>query len=119
MRSRRENMRDAELGLTMLGEAATREISRETEREGFSASMDVARQGGEVAGVARKALEERTGKPVITEKNAAQLNDVVTGMIEATAPFISVPVEPAKNESPVLLSIVLLSHDFSEACLSY
>ena len=42
-----------------------------------------------MAGVARKALEERTGKPVITEKNAVQLNAVVTGMIEATASFIS------------------------------
>ena len=95
---RRDNKSDTELGLTMLAEASTRDISRETEPEGFSASMDVARQGGEVAGVARKALEERTGKPVITEKNAAQLNDVVTGMIEATASFISDPVEPEKNE---------------------
>ena len=60
--------------------------------------MDVARQGGEVAGVARKALEERCGKPVITEKNAAQLNAVVTGMIEAAASFISDPVEPEKDE---------------------
>ena len=94
----RDNMSDTELVLTMLAEASTRDISRETEPEGFSASMDVARQGGEVAGVARKALEERTGKPVITEKNAAQLNDVVTGMIEATASFISDPVEPEKDE---------------------
>lgn len=94
----RDNMSDTELVLTMLAEASTRDISRETEPEGFSASMDVARQGGEVAGVARKALEERTGKPVITKKNAAQLNTVVTEMIEATASFISDPVEPEKDE---------------------
>lgn len=94
----RDNMSDTELVLTMLAEASTRDISRETEPEGFSASMDVARQGGEVAGVARKALEERTGKPVITGKNAVQLNAVVTGMIEATASFISDPVEPEKDE---------------------
>lgn len=94
----RDNMSDTELVLTMLAEASTRDISRETEPEGFSASMDVARQGGEVAGVARKALEERTGKPVITEKNAAQFNAVVTGMIEATASFISDPVEPEKDK---------------------
>ena len=94
----RDNMSDTELVLTMLAEASPRDISRETEPEGFSASMDVARQGGEVAGVARKALEERTGKPVITEKNAVQLNAVVTGMIEATASFISDPVEPEKDE---------------------
>lgn len=45
--------------------------------------MAVAREGGEAAGIARKAVEERTGVPVITEKNAAQLNTVVTNMIEA------------------------------------
>ena len=81
----RDNMSDTELVLTMLAEASTRDISREAKPEGFSASMDVARQGGEVAGVARKALEERTGKPVITEKNAAQLNAVVAEMIETSA----------------------------------
>ena len=81
----RDNMSDTELVLTMLAEASTRDISKETRPEGFSASMDVARQGGEVAGVARQALEARTGKPVITEKNAAQLNTVVTELIEASA----------------------------------
>lgn len=40
------------------------------------------RQGGEVAGIAGQALERRTGRPVITSQNAAQLNTVVTGMIE-------------------------------------
>ena len=84
----RDNMSDTELVLTMLAEASTRDISREAKPEGFSASMDVARQGGEVAGVARKALEERTGKPVVTEKNAAQLNAVVTEMIEASAQVV-------------------------------
>lgn len=81
----RDNMSDTELVLTMLAEASTRDISREMKPEGFSESMGVARQGGEVAGVARRALEERTGKPVITEKNAAQLNAIVTNMIEAVA----------------------------------
>ena len=81
----RDNMSDTELVLTMLAEASTRDISKETRPEGFSASMDVARQGGEVADVARQALEARTGKPVITEKNAAQLNTVVTELIEASA----------------------------------
>ena len=84
----RDNMSDTELVLTMLAEASTRDISREAKPEGFSASMDVARQGGEVAGVARKALEERTGKPVITEKNAAQLNEVVAEMIETSAQVV-------------------------------
>ena len=94
----RDNMSDTELVLTMLAEASTRDISKETEPEGFTANMDVARQGGEVAGVARKALEERTGKPVITEKNAAQLNAAVTGMIEATAAMISGPEVSEEDE---------------------
>ena len=84
----RDNMTDTELVLTMLAEASTRDISKETKPDGFSASMDVARQGGEVAGVARKALETRTGKPVITSQNAAQLNAVVTEMIEASAQVV-------------------------------
>ena len=87
-------MSDTELVLTMLAEASTRDISKETKPEGFSAIMDIARQGGEVAGVARKALEERTGKPVITEKNAVQLNAVVTELIELSAQVID---ESGKN----------------------
>lgn len=81
----RDNMSDTELVLTMLAEASTRDISREAKPEGFSASMDIARQGGEVAGVARKALEARTGKSVITEKNAAQLNSLVVDMLEGAS----------------------------------
>lgn len=81
----RDNMSDTELVLTMLAEASTRDISREAKPEGFSASMDIAQQGGEVAGVARKALEVRTGKPVITEKNAAQLNSLVVDMLEGAS----------------------------------
>ena len=81
----RDNMSDTELVLTMLAEASTRDISREAKPEGFSASMDIAQQGGEVAGVARKALEARTGKPVITEKNAAQLNSWVVDMLEGAS----------------------------------
>ena len=77
----RDNMSDTELVLTMLAEASTRDISREAKPEGFSASMDVARQGGEVAGVARKALEARTGKQVITAENALQMGTVVTLMM--------------------------------------
>ena len=64
----RDNMSDTELVLTMLAEASTRDISKASKPEGFFGSMEVARQGGEVAGVARKALEERT---VIVEKAEA------------------------------------------------
>ena len=92
----RDNMSDTELVLTMLAEASTRDISRETKPDGFTESMSVARQGGEVAGVARKALEDRTGKPVITSQNAAQLNTVVTGMIEAVASEQHTPTDDEK-----------------------
>ena len=81
----RDNMSDTELVLTMLAEASTRDISKAEKPEGFSESVEVARQGGEVAGIARKALEERMGKPVVTPQNAAQLGTVVTNMIEAVA----------------------------------
>ena len=79
----RDNMSDTELVLTMLAEASTRDISKAEKPEGFSESVEVARQGGEVAGIARKALEERTGTPVVSAKDAVQLGTVVTGMIEA------------------------------------
>lgn len=78
-------MSDTELVLTMLAEASTRDISKASKPEGFSGSMEVAPTGREVAGVARKALEERTGAPVITAQNAAQMNTLVVGMIEEAA----------------------------------
>ena len=77
----RDNMSDTELVLNMLAEASTRDISKEEKPDGFEESMQVARRGGKVAGTARKALEAETGKPVITSKNAAQLNTIVTGLI--------------------------------------
>lgn len=78
----RDNMTTTEIVLNMLAETSTTDISKETKPETFSENIHAARQGGEVAGIARQALEQRTGKPVITPKNAAQLNTVVTGMIE-------------------------------------
>lgn len=81
----RDNMSDLELVLTMLAEATTTEISRREEPETFSENLEVARSGGEIAGDTRKAIEKRTGKPVITSQNASQLNTVVTQMIETVA----------------------------------
>lgn len=78
----RDNMSTTEIILNMLAETSTRDISAAEKPQGFSESMKIARQGGEVAGIARKALEERTGAPVITSKNAAQLNNVMVEMIE-------------------------------------
>ena len=89
----RDNMSDTELVLNMLAEASTRDISKEEQPKGFEESRKVARSGGEVAGIARAALEKRTGKPVITSQNAAQLNSIVTGLIEGVA-----DVSPDKGE---------------------
>lgn len=79
----RDNMTTLELVLNMLAEATTTEISKQREPSTFSENMTIAREGGEAAGVARKAVEERTGVPVITSKNAAQLHQVVTNLIES------------------------------------
>ena len=81
----RDNMSDTELVLTMLAEASTRDISRAEKPEVFAESKRVARRGGNVAKVAREALEAETGQSVITAQNAAQLNAVVTELIEAVA----------------------------------
>ena len=81
----RDNMSDTELVLTMLAEASTRDISKATKPDGFAENVKVAKRGGNVANVARQQLEAETGLPVITSQNAAQLNAVVTEMIEASA----------------------------------
>ena len=78
----RDNMTTLELVLNMLAEATTTEISKQKSPETFSENIDVARAGGKVAGDARKAIESQTGVPVITAKNAAQLNQVVTDLLE-------------------------------------
>ena len=81
----RDNMSDTELVLTMLAEASTRDISKATKPDGFAENVKVAKRGGNVANVARQQLEAETGLPVITAQNAAQLNAVVSEMIEASA----------------------------------
>ena len=82
----RDNMTTLELVLNMLAEATTTEISKQKAPETFSENLAIAREGGEAAGIARKAVEERTGVSVITARNAAQLNQVVTDLLEgATA----------------------------------
>ena len=85
----RDNMTTLELVLNMLAEATTAEISKQKAPEGLRENVEVARSGGKVAGDARKAIEQQTGVPVITSKNAAQLNQVVTNLIEATGEIVS------------------------------
>ena len=81
----RDNMTTLELVLNMLAEATTTELSKEHQPETFEENKEIARRGGRIAGETRKSIEADTGKPVITSQNAAQLNQVVTDMIEGVA----------------------------------
>lgn len=81
----RDNMSDLELVLTMLAEATTTELSKTTNPQNFQENVEVAKKGGNIAGDTRKAIEDSTGKPVITSKNATELNTVVTNLIEGIA----------------------------------
>ena len=78
----RDNMSTTELILNMLAETSTKDISKEEKPEGLSESREVAKRGGNVAKIARQALETETGKSVITSKNATELNQVVVDLIE-------------------------------------
>jgi hypothetical protein len=73
----RDNMSTLELVLNMLGEATTTEISKERQPETFEENRTVARTGGEVAGIAREAVEQRTGRPVITGRNAIDFGKLI------------------------------------------
>jgi prophage antirepressor-like protein len=64
----RDNMTDLELIFSMLGEASTTEITKEKNPEGLGESLIIAKLGGDVAGKARKDLEKKTGKKVVTNK---------------------------------------------------
>lgn len=66
----RDNMTNTELILNMLAEASTKDISEAVEPNDFEESKKVAKQGGNVAKVARKELEAKTGKKVVTSLNA-------------------------------------------------
>ena len=90
----RDNMSTTEIILNMLAETSTKDISQASKPETFEENIEVARRGGNVAGIAKQALEAETGKPVITSQNAAQLNAVVTGMIEGV-----VDAEKKKDEA--------------------
>ena len=72
-RGLRDNMTNLELILNMLAEASTKEISEKKQPKGLKKNKRVARQGGTVAKKARNEIEKRTGKSVISRKNAKQL----------------------------------------------
>jgi hypothetical protein len=65
----RDHMTDLELIFTMLGEAGTTEIVRNKDAQGFTDNRTAAKEGGTIAGDARKALEAKSGKPVVSAEN--------------------------------------------------
>lgn len=72
----RDNMSNLELVLNMLAEATTTEIAKKEKPRGLSANIRVAREGASVAGDARKKIESKTGKPVLTGRNAKSLKKI-------------------------------------------
>lgn len=78
----RDNMSTLELVLNMLAEATTTELSKTTNPKTFKENVEIAKQGGNVAGNTRKEIEEKSGRSVITSKNASELNRVVVDLIE-------------------------------------
>ena len=89
----RDNMTDLELVLTMLAEASTTDISKTAKPQTFEENKQVAKRGGKVAGIARQALKAETGKPVITEKNAFDFQQLVTDVVEDAAELPENPTE--------------------------
>ena len=65
----RDHMNDLELIFSMLGEASTTEIVKTIHPEGFDENREVANEGGSIAGDARKALEKKTGKKIVSKQN--------------------------------------------------
>ena len=71
----RDHMTDLELIFSMLGEASTTAIVKTQNPKGFTENKKVAKQGGDVAGNARKELEEKTGKSIVSSENFKQIEE--------------------------------------------
>ena len=84
----RDNMSTLELALNMLAEATATELTKIQNPQGLQENKKTAREGGSVAGNARKDIEKRTGRPVISSSNMKQLGTVVSGLM----------TEPMENE---------------------
>ena len=91
----RDNMTTLELVLNMLAEATTTQFSRDRKPTTFQENLAVAKAGGQVAGRTRKDIESQSDTPVITAKNAAQLNQIVTDLLEGA---VSDTTEESKDK---------------------
>lgn len=78
----RDNMSTTELILNMLAETAIKDIAEATNPQGLDENKQVAQDGGSIAGDARKSIEARTGKPVITSKNAIDLGRLISDVVK-------------------------------------
>lgn len=78
----RDNMSTTELILNMLAETATKDIAEAKNPQGLEENKQVAQDGGSIAGDARKSIEARTGKPVITSKNAIDLGRLISDVMK-------------------------------------
>lgn len=74
----RDNMSTTELILNMLAETATKDIANASNPQGLKENKKVAKRGGNVAKVAKETLEQETGKPVITTKNAIDFGRLIS-----------------------------------------
>jgi BRO family, N-terminal domain len=74
----RDNMTNLELVLNMLAEATTKEISKEKKPKTFTENKIIANQGGTIAGNTRKEIEAKTGKKIVSPKNAKQISEAKT-----------------------------------------
>ena len=81
----RDNMTTLELVLNMLAEATTTQFSKDRKPTTFQENLEVAKAGGQVAGRTRKDIESQSNTPVISPKNATQLNQIMTDLLEGAA----------------------------------
>jgi hypothetical protein len=88
----RDHMTDLELIFTMLGEAGTTEIAKRKDAQGFDDNRNAAKQGGTVAGNARKELEAKTGVPVVSRQNYLASPGVTSAEFAVTA-FVETQTE--------------------------
>jgi len=96
----RDHMTDLELIFTMLGEASTTEIARRKDALGFGANRDAAKQGGAVAGNARKELEAKSGKPVVSRTNYLALSSTTVDNEAGQKPEAALPAGKMRSRKP-------------------
>ena len=105
----RDNMTTLELVLNMLAEATTTQFSRDRKPTTFQENLAVAKAGGQVAGRTRKDIESQSDTPVITAKNAAQLNQVVTDLLDTLRANLDHCVGMAANMIGVRKNIIVVA----------